>query len=257
VLPHRLAGSHKPVDVPSPASPFFMIKRWIDIFGSLALIVLLLPILLAGTFLVLLDVGLPILFWQERLGRNGRSFLIYKFRTLQPPFDRNGDPVPESNRLSAIGRFLRSTHTDELPQLLNVLVGDMSLIGPRPLLPEDQPANVRERLTVRPGMTGWAQVNGGKLVSKGDKEKFDGWYLRHASLRTDLHIGVMTLKILLKSHQPSEEALADAEQAQSRNVVSWRGRAEKQNAAGRGMAPNAAQHRAVPARLRESELRPG
>jgi lipopolysaccharide/colanic/teichoic acid biosynthesis glycosyltransferase len=230
-VPNRVSVGSRLPEAPAPAlSSYFLIKRWIDVLASSLLIMLLLPILLAGALLVVIDLGLPVLFWQERLGRNGRSFLIYKFRTLRPPFDSNGKPLPESGRLSAIGRFLRATHIDELPQLLNVLIGDMSLIGPRPLLPEDQPDNITERLSVRPGMTGWAQVHGGKLVSKRAKQRLDAWYIRNASLWTDLRIAFMTLNILLKSHQPSEEALADAEQAQSRNVVSWQAFAARQEA---------------------------
>ena len=144
--------------------------------------VLAFPLLLIGGLLVLLDVGPPIFFWQERLGWKGRSFLIYKFRTLSAPFDSAGNPSFGDRQPSAIGRFLRATRIDELPQLLNVLFGDMSLIGPRPLLPEDQPANTSIRLSVRPGISGWAQVNGAKLVTKDEKEKLDEWYVRNASL---------------------------------------------------------------------------
>jgi lipopolysaccharide/colanic/teichoic acid biosynthesis glycosyltransferase len=96
-------------------------------------------------------------------------------------------------------------------------MGDMSLIGPRPLLPEDQPANRSVRLSVRPGISGWAQVNGAKLVSKEDKEKLDEWYIRNASLATDVKIILLTLKVIMKSHLPSEEAKADTEQVQSKN----------------------------------------
>jgi lipopolysaccharide/colanic/teichoic acid biosynthesis glycosyltransferase len=201
---------------------FFWMKRLIDIVGSVALILLLVPILAAGALLALLDVGPPVLFWQQRLGRDGRSFLIYKFRTLSAPFDLNGAPISESRRLSAIGQFLRATRIDELPQLLNVLIGDMSLIGPRPLLPEDQPPNVAIRLLIRPGITGWAQVNGGKLVTREQKEELDEWYIRNASLWVDLRIVVMTFKFFFRSTEASEEALADAQQVQSKNVVSWR-----------------------------------
>lgn len=201
---------------------FFSLKRWIDIVGSLTLIILLLPLLLIASLLVLLDVGPPILFWQQRLGRHGRSFLIYKFRTLRPPFDAAGQPIPEDTRLSAVGQFLRVTRIDELPQLLNVLIGDMSLIGPRPLLPEDQPENTAVRLLVRPGITGWAQVNGAKLVSREAKEKFDEWYIRNASLWVDLKVALMTFQLVLRTADSSDEAKADLEQVQSKNVVAWR-----------------------------------
>ena len=191
---------------------YFWLKRWLDIIGSLTLIVLSLPFLTIASLLAFFDVGSPILFWQERVGRNGRPFLIYKFRTLRPPFDSDGGSALESRQPSAVGRLLRRTRIDELPQLLNVLFGDMALIGPRPLLPEDQPPNAGVRLMVRPGITGWAQVNGAKLVTKEEKGKLDEWYIRHASLRLDLRIARMTLELLLKSHVSSEEASVDDEQ---------------------------------------------
>jgi lipopolysaccharide/colanic/teichoic acid biosynthesis glycosyltransferase len=201
---------------------FFRLKRWIDVVGSLILIVLCFPILMIAGVLVLLEVGRPILFWQERLGWKGRSFLIYKFRTLRAPFDSEGNPTLEGRRPLAIGRFLRATRIDELPQLLNVLLGDMSLIGPRPLLPEDQPSNASIRLSVRPGISGWAQVNGAKLVTKEEKEKLDEWYVRNASMWVDLQIIMMTIKVILKGRVSSEEILADTEQVRSRNIDSER-----------------------------------
>jgi lipopolysaccharide/colanic/teichoic acid biosynthesis glycosyltransferase len=197
--------------------PFFRLKRWIDIVGSLALIVLFFPLLVLAGVLVLLDVGPPIFFWQERLGRKGRPFLIYKFRTLKAPFDSSGQPTAGSRRPSAVGQFLRATRLDELPQLLNVLFGEMSMIGPRPLLPEDQPSNTSLRLSVRPGISGWAQVNGAKLVSKEEKQKLDDWYVRNASLWLDLRIAMMTIKLLLKGRVSSQENLADTEQVQSKS----------------------------------------
>ena len=204
---------------PSVALPaLFRLKRWIDVVGSLVLIVLLFPLFLVAGVLVLLDVGRPILFWQERLGWKGRSFLIYKFRTLRAPFDAEGNPTLAGRRPSAIGRFLRATRLDELPQLLNVLLGDMSLVGPRPLLPEDQPSNMSLRLSVRPSISGWAQVNGAKLVTREEKENLDEWYVRNASLWVDLRIIVMTIKVILKGRVSSQEILADSEQVQSRNI---------------------------------------
>ena len=203
---------------PSFAPPrFFRLKRWIDVVGSLVLIVLFFPVLVLAGLLVLLDVGPPIFFWQERLGWKGRSFLIYKFRTLGAPFDSTGHPTLGSRQPSAVGRFLRATRLDELPQLLNVLFGEMSLIGPRPLLPEDQPANTSIRLSVRPGISGWAQVNGGKLVTKEQKEELDEWYIRNASLWLDVRIILMTIKVMLRGRVSSQEILADTEQVQRKN----------------------------------------
>ena len=195
---------------------FFRLKRWIDIVGSLALIVLFFPLLVLTGVLVLLDVGPPIFFWQERLGRNGRPFLIYKFRTLKAPFNSTGHPTADSRRPSAVGRFLRATRLDELPQLLNVLFGEMSLIGPRPLLPEDQPTNTSLRLSVRPGISGWAQLNGAKLVTKEEKQKLDEWYVHNASLWLDLRIATMTINLLLRGRVSSQESSADVEQVQSK-----------------------------------------
>jgi hypothetical protein len=114
-------------------------------------------------------------------------------------------------------RFLRATRLDELPQLLNVLFGEMSMIGPRPLLPEDQPTNTSIRLSVRPGISGWAQVNGAKLVTKEEKQRLDEWYVRNASLWLDLRIAMMTIKLLLRGRVSSQEILADTEQVQGKN----------------------------------------
>jgi lipopolysaccharide/colanic/teichoic acid biosynthesis glycosyltransferase len=196
---------------------YFRLKRWIDVVGSLILIIVLSPLLAFASLLVILDIGSPILFWQARPGWRGRSFLIYKFRTLRAPFDSDGNVTLEGRQPSALGQFLRATRIDELPQLFNVLLGDMSLIGPRPLLPEDQPSDTSVRLSVRPGITGWAQVNGAKLVTKVDKEKLDDWYVRNASLWTDLRIALLTFKLMLTSRLSSRESVADAERVRSRN----------------------------------------
>lgn len=226
------AETSVPAEAPTPepavaVSSYFSVKRGIDIVVSFALLIGLLPLLTLAGLLVLLDVGPPILFWQERLGWKGRSFLIYKFRTLRAPFDSEGKPTLVGREPSAIGRFLRATRIDELPQLLNVLMGDMSLIGPRPLLPEDQPANVQVRLSVRPGITGWAQVNGAKLVTKEDKEKLDEWYIRKASPWMDLRIVGLTLGLLIRSRLSSREAAADVAQVHNRNLDLKRTLAEK------------------------------
>lgn len=195
---------------------FLRLKRTIDILGSLALMILLLPLFAAATLLVLIDVGSPVLFWQERTGRRGMPFLIYKYRTLRAPFDSKGRPALGNRQPSVIGRYLRATRIDELPQLINVLFGDMSLVGPRPLLPEDQPSNTALRLSVRPGITGWAQVNGAKLLSKEDKEKFDEWYVQNASPWLDTKIAFMTLRTLSRNYLGSAEAVEDLAQVQAK-----------------------------------------
>jgi lipopolysaccharide/colanic/teichoic acid biosynthesis glycosyltransferase len=202
---------------PGPERHVFL-KRFIDIAGSLALMVLLLPLFAIATVLVWIDVGSPVLFWQERTGWKGRPFLIYKYRTLRAPFDSEGRSASADRQPSAIGRFLRATRIDELPQLISVLFGDMSLVGPRPLLPEDQPSNTALRLSVRPGITGWAQINGAKLVTKEDKEKFDEWYIRNASLWVDIKIALRTLRILSRNYLGSAEASADLAQVEAKRA---------------------------------------
>jgi lipopolysaccharide/colanic/teichoic acid biosynthesis glycosyltransferase len=189
---------------------YFRFKPLMDFCVTLILLITLLPLWILVASLAFLDVGSPIFFWQQRTGLNGRNFLLHKFRTLQPPFDWTGQTVPEALRLSWIGRLLRKTRLDELPQLLNVLVGDMSVIGPRPLLPQDQPPTPSVRLMVRPGITGWAQVNGGTLLSPSEKEELDEWYIRNASLWLDLNILAMTLPSLFRGDRRSEHALAQA-----------------------------------------------
>ena len=202
-----------------PEPRFYLrLKRVIDIVGSLALMLLLFPIFAVATLLVLVDVGSPFLFWQERTGWWGRPFLIYKYRTLRAPFDSEGRAALGDRQPSAIGRFLRATRIDELPQLLNVLFGDMSLIGPRPLLPEDQPSNTALRLSVRPGISGWAQINGAKLVTKEDKERFDEWYVNNASLWVDAKIALMTLWTLSRNYLGSAEASADLAQVEQKRA---------------------------------------
>jgi lipopolysaccharide/colanic/teichoic acid biosynthesis glycosyltransferase len=201
-----------------PLSPYLRFKRVIDAVAAAVLILWLLPLLVIAGILVFLDVGSPVLFWQRRIGRGGRELRIYKLRTLRPPFNRRGQRIPEEQRLSWIGRVLRQTRIDELPQLLNVLVGDMSLIGPRPLLQQDQPLNSAMRLTVRPGITGWAQVNGGAILSAAEKEALDVWYIRNASPWLDLRILGMTLVSLLKGDRRSEKVLAQAHRMEAQHL---------------------------------------
>jgi lipopolysaccharide/colanic/teichoic acid biosynthesis glycosyltransferase len=204
------------------------LKRVVDFFAAAIAMVLLFPLILCVAALVLFDVGSPVLFWQQRLGRGGRPFLVYKFRTLQAPFDHNGWPTPEHRRQSAIGFMLRKTGLDELPQLLNVLLGDMSLIGPRPLLPHDQPPNPAVRLMVRPGITGWAQVNGAKLLTAAEKDQLDEWYIRNASLRVDLRVVLLTLKYVVTGERRSlADLIGDGpkpSQIRPRNELSKTGR---------------------------------
>jgi hypothetical protein len=133
---------------------------------------------------------------------------LYKFRTLKTLFDPQTKEKREAHDPSAIGRFLRATRLDELPQLWNVLAGEMSLIGPRPLLPIDQPQKQSLRLTVRPGVTGWAQICGGRLISVEEKNALDEWYIHHASLQLDLLIVYRTVGMLLRGDRRNEKAIA-------------------------------------------------
>jgi lipopolysaccharide/colanic/teichoic acid biosynthesis glycosyltransferase len=192
------------------APRYHRFKRALDIAIGLPLAFVLLPIFLLVAAIVLFDVGLPVLFWQQRVGRNGQSFQLHKFRTLKPSFDWRGRPLAEDERLSSVGRMLRLVRLDELPQLLNVLIGDMSLIGPRPLLPRDQPPNAAVRLSVRPGITGWAQVHGGTLLTPEEKNVLDEWYVRNASLWIDLTIAVKTIGILLAGDRRPAPRSVDA-----------------------------------------------
>ena len=192
------------------SSTYFRFKRLIDFIVALLGIALFSPVFLVVLVLVLLDLGTPVVFWQKRLGLHGRSFLLYKFRTLHAPFDRNGQPNGHVDYRSWVGKFLRALRLDELPQLFNVLVGEMSLIGPRPLLPQDQPSDCHLRLVVRPGITGWAQINGGSLITTEEKGALDDWYVHNASFRLDLRIALYTLIFLFTGERRSERAVREA-----------------------------------------------
>ncbi len=177
--------------------PYWQLKRVIDAVIAFVLLVALLPAALVVALIVALDVGLPILFVQQRPGLRGVRFSLYKFRTMGPSHDRDGVKIAEEARVSPVGAFLRRTRLDELPQLYNILVGDMSFVGPRPLVSREQSSDTLPRLLVRPGLTGWAQVRGGRVVSVEDKTALDLWYVRHASPMLDLKIVVATVPMVL------------------------------------------------------------
>ncbi len=195
---------------------YFRYKRLFDLLASLIMALIFSPLLIIIGLMVFFDVGSPIFFWQERLGRNGQIFSLQKIRTLRPAFDWRGQKIPEEERASQVGRFLRRMRLDEGAQLLNVLVGDMSLIGPRPLLERDQPPSPSLRLMVRPGITGWAQVNGGTLLSPEEKEALDEWYIRNVSLWLDIRILGLTALSLIRGDRRSQEALDEACRANGR-----------------------------------------
>jgi len=173
-------------------------------------VILLSPLILTVCLFVLLDVGTPAVFWQQRMGRNGAPLHLHKFRTLQTLFDRRTKEKREAQSPSPIGRFLRATRLDELPQLWDIITGEMSIIGPRPLLPIDQPQDSTFRLVVSPGLTGWAQVCGGRLISIDEKNALDEWYIRNASFRLDFIIVLRTIGMLLAGETRDEAAITVA-----------------------------------------------
>jgi lipopolysaccharide/colanic/teichoic acid biosynthesis glycosyltransferase len=172
------------------------IKRVFDFSIALVVLIISAPFFAIFSLGVLIDLGWPITFWQKRDGKDGEPFLIYKIRTMQAPFDRGGRFVEESRRASRFGDFLRRMRLDEWPQLWNVLTGDMSFVGPRPLLPVDQPSTSK-RLQVPPGLTGWAQIHGGKRVEADEKGLLDDWYVEHASFWLDVSIIFRTVSIVI------------------------------------------------------------
>jgi len=179
-----------------------MIKRFLDIAVAGAGLLVFSPVILAVTALVLAFMGPPVLFAQARPGRGARPFVLYKFRTMSDASDAGGRPLSDAERLTHIGRFLRRTSLDELPQLWNVLRGDMSLVGPRPLLLEYLPLYSPEqarRHEVRPGITGWAQVNGRNAQTWEERLRLDVWYVDHRSFWLDLRILWLTLLMVLRS----------------------------------------------------------
>jgi len=174
-----------------------LLKRTFDISASICGLILLSPVIAIVAWEVSRKLGTPILFRQIRPGKDGELFAMIKFRSMLDAVDVNGQPLPDSERLTHFGRFLRSTSLDELPGLWNVLKGDMSLVGPRPLLVEYLPLYSIEqarRHNVRPGLSGWAQVNGRNAISWEDKFKLDVWYVDNHSFWLDLKIIFLTLK---------------------------------------------------------------
>lgn len=171
-------------------------KRLLDFITAFLAILLLWPIILIIVLVVWWRLGQPIFFCQQRPGLYGKLFNIYKFRTMLLQYDEYGELLPDSKRMTALGIFLRQYSLDELPQLFNVIKGDLSLVGPRPLLTEYLPLYTGEqarRHHVRPGISGWAQVNGRNSVSWEDKFKYDVWYVDHQSFWLDLKILWMTV----------------------------------------------------------------
>jgi sugar transferase EpsL len=184
------------------------IKRLLDVIGAAVGLLLSIPLLAVVAAVIRLTMGSPVLFRQVRPGLHGELFALYKFRTMLEARDARGAPLPDEQRLTRLGRWLRSTSLDELPELVNVLRGDMSLVGPRPLLIQylgRYSAEQRRRHEVKPGLTGWAQVHGRNALTWHDKFALDVWYVDHWSLQLDLKILLLTTwKVLTREgiHQP-------------------------------------------------------
>jgi sugar transferase EpsL len=178
------------------------VKRIFDVIVSSLLLLVLSPLILITVLLIKSKLGSPVLFKQKRPGLNGKVFEIYKFRTMTNELDENGHLLPNEMRLTEFGKLIRKTSLDELPQLLNVLKGDISLVGPRPLLVDYlklyTPEQAR-RHEVRPGITGWAQVNGRNAISWKEKFEYDVWYVDNHTFLLDMKILLMTVKKVFKS----------------------------------------------------------
>jgi lipopolysaccharide/colanic/teichoic acid biosynthesis glycosyltransferase len=189
-------------------------KRLIDVLVAGLLLIITLPLLILTALALAIANNGKVLFRQVRPGYKGKLFTIYKFKTMTDAVDTNGELLPDAERLTKTGNFIRKTSLDELPQLINVLKGDLSLIGPRPLLPEYVPLyspDQMRRHNVKPGITGWAQVNGRNAISWPQKFKYDAWYVDHISFKVDLKILGMTISNVLTGHGISAEGSATME----------------------------------------------
>ncbi|MDT8861103.1 sugar transferase [Alkalihalobacillus sp. MEB130] len=177
-------------------------KRAFDLIISLSLLLLLLPVITIVAILIRKKLGQPVIFKQERPGLHGKAFYLYKFRTMTDAKDHNGNLLSDHLRLTSFGLLLRKFSLDEFPQLINVIKGDISLVGPRPLLMEYLPLYTREQLKrhdVRPGITGWAQINGRNAISWEEKFQLDVWYVQNQSFLLDLKILFLTVYKVCKS----------------------------------------------------------
>jgi sugar transferase EpsL len=191
------------------------VKRLFDLAATVPSVIILTPIFILIGFFVRMKIGSPVLFRQERPGLYGKPFTIYKFRTMTDERDGNGNLLPDGERLTRLGRFLRKTSIDELPEFFNVIKGEMSIVGPRPLLMQylDRytPEQAR-RHEVKPGITGWAQVNGRNAISWEDKFKLDVWYVDNWSLWLDVKIIFMTILKILRREDINQPGQATAEE---------------------------------------------
>jgi len=196
------------------------LKRALDFTAALVLIILVLPVMALTWFLIRKHISKSAIFTQSRPGLDEQIFKIYKFKTMSDERGADGELLPDEMRLSGIGKTIRSLSLDELPQLFNVLKGDMSFIGPRPLLVEYLPLYDSEQATrhdVRPGITGLAQVNGRNAISWAEKFKFDARYVRELSFTLDVKIAILTVQKVLKRSGVSKEGMATTEKFNGRN----------------------------------------
>jgi lipopolysaccharide/colanic/teichoic acid biosynthesis glycosyltransferase len=195
-------------------------KRIFDIFCSGFGLLVLGPFMLVVAFLVRRKLGRPVFFRQVRPGLHGKPFEMLKFRTMRDAYDNKGRPLPDEQRMTPFGEFLRSTSIDELPELFNVLRGDMSLVGPRPLLMEYLPLysdEQKQRHDVRPGITGWAQINGRNAITWQKKFELDLWYVKNQSLWLDTKILFLTLWKVFKRSDINQQGKATIEKFNGKN----------------------------------------
>ncbi|MDN4753736.1 sugar transferase [Porphyromonadaceae bacterium W3.11] len=197
-------------------------KRFFDVVGALLLLILLSPLLIIVTiWLHFANKGACAFFCQERPGKDEKIFKLYKFKSMTDERDDNDELLPDAERLTRVGRFVRKTSIDELPQLWNVLKGDMSFIGPRPLLVQYLPLyseHQRKRHNVRPGITGWAQVNGRNAISWQQKFEYDVWYVENISLALDLKIVIKTIVKIFKREGINSASSATMEMFKGNNM---------------------------------------
>ena len=202
-----------PKEATTDPKPLLSVKRYmrwrrpVEWLVAMGLVTLLSPLFLLLAGICLLDVGRPVFFWQMRPGRYLKPIKLIKFRTMRDGLDVDGKPLSDEARTSTIGRLIRRSKLDELPQLLSIIRGDMSFIGPRPLLPRDQPEDAELRAIVRPGVTGWAQVNGGHPLENEEKLALDIWYIQNASLWLDIKVLWMTLRTVIFGERVNREAI--------------------------------------------------
>jgi len=191
------------------------IKRLLDVVLSFLMILILSPLFVCLVVLVRVKLGTPVLFKQERPGKGGKIFKMYKFRSMTDERDKNGELLPDEVRLTSFGKKLRATSLDELPEMFNILKGDMSFIGPRPLLVRYLPLyseRQSHRHDVRPGVTGYAQVNGRNAITWEEKFEKDIWYVEHISFLTDVKVLFKTVSVVLKREGISSETAATMEE---------------------------------------------